>query len=161
LYIANLLALEQWYIHVRKMFFEDKEFGLLIHAGVLEKLQMAKDKRIKRLKEMAAKIEKTSEEKREGLIPAKKELCTKVHLLEGLLDVETPEKTGLKEREGFLQILIKNRERYGSDYIRVIQGLPADTKRDGTEWLNHIVRVFCKRIAQEFPALNMFKKMRF
>lgn len=161
LYISNLLALEQWYIHVRKIFFEDKEFGILIHAGVLEKLQMAKGERIKRLKDMAAKIKKTSEENIEGLIPAKKELSTKVHLLEELLDVETAENTGLKERERFLHVLIKNREEHGSDYIRVIQGLPVDTKRDGTEWLNHIVRVFCKRIAEEFPALNMFKKMRF
>ncbi len=39
LYIANLIALEQWYLHVRKMFFEHQEFGHLIFTAILENLR--------------------------------------------------------------------------------------------------------------------------
>ena len=55
-YLANLMALEQWYINVRSSFFKAQEFGELMYAGVLDKLAMAKEERIKRLKTMAAKI---------------------------------------------------------------------------------------------------------
>ena len=56
IYIANLIALEQWYLHVRRMFFEHQEFGHLIFTAILENLQIAKEERIKRLKDMAAKM---------------------------------------------------------------------------------------------------------
>jgi UDP-N-acetylglucosamine/UDP-N-acetylgalactosamine diphosphorylase len=58
-YIANLLALEQWYIYVRRSFFNGQEFGELIYAGALDKLALAKRERIKRLKAMADNMPET------------------------------------------------------------------------------------------------------
>ena len=46
---ANLVALEEWYAHVRRPFFEAQEFGPLVFAGLLEKLALAKKERVKRL----------------------------------------------------------------------------------------------------------------
>jgi len=158
LYIANLLALEQWYLHVRKMFFERKEFGILIHAGLLEKLQMAKNERIKRLKDMAAKIKQAFEEQEEGINSAKKEFCDRIDLIEAVLKNKTVENEGAKEQERFLNILTKNKEQYGGNYIEIIQNLPSFVSKDGTKWLDSVVKAFCRKIAQELPALNMFKK---
>ena len=37
-YIANLMALQEWYVHVRRRFIEQQEFGGLIFSGLLDKL---------------------------------------------------------------------------------------------------------------------------
>jgi len=62
LYLANLVALEQWYMHVRQPFFNKQEFGDLVYAGAMDKLSSAKKERIKRLQAMADKA-KTAVEK--------------------------------------------------------------------------------------------------
>ena len=56
IYLANLVALEQWYNHVRQPFFNKQEFGTLIYAGALEKLALAKKERVSRLKALAEKV---------------------------------------------------------------------------------------------------------
>ena len=61
IYIANLMALEEWYIHVRRPFFDSQEFGRLIFAGLLDKLTLAKKERIKRLQILAEKAKTSSE----------------------------------------------------------------------------------------------------
>jgi UDP-N-acetylglucosamine/UDP-N-acetylgalactosamine diphosphorylase len=60
IYIANLMALEQWYIRVRRPFFNSQEFGQLIYSGLLDKLDLAKKERVKRLQAVAEKA-KTSQ----------------------------------------------------------------------------------------------------
>ena len=53
LYIANLAALESWYMHVRESYFAAQEFGPLIYAGAGDQLSLAKKERLKRLKAVA------------------------------------------------------------------------------------------------------------
>ena len=55
LYLANLVALEQWYMHVRQPFFKRQEFGELVYAGAMDALSSAKSERMKRLQAMADK----------------------------------------------------------------------------------------------------------
>jgi len=155
LYLANLLALEEWYIHVRKLFFEKKEFGTLIYDGLLEKIQMAKNERIKRLKELAAKIRESF---KENVNPIKKEFCEKVDGIEGILKNKTTKLSGAQERDRFLNVLVQNREQYGDDYIGTIQNLPVHASQKGTQWLTSVVEAFCRDIVQNFPTLNIFKK---
>jgi predicted nuclease of restriction endonuclease-like RecB superfamily len=64
IYLANLVALEQWYIHVRQEFFSRQGFGPFMHEGALEKLSLAKQERVRRLEAMAEKMP-TSLEKHE------------------------------------------------------------------------------------------------
>jgi bifunctional UDP-N-acetylglucosamine pyrophosphorylase / glucosamine-1-phosphate N-acetyltransferase len=42
MYLANLMALGEWYIHVRRPFFNSQEFGHVIFSGLLDKLVLAK-----------------------------------------------------------------------------------------------------------------------
>jgi UDP-N-acetylglucosamine/UDP-N-acetylgalactosamine diphosphorylase len=56
IYLANLVALEEWYRSVRRPFFEGEEFGDLIYEGAGALLAGAKEERFKRLKAMAAKV---------------------------------------------------------------------------------------------------------
>jgi bifunctional UDP-N-acetylglucosamine pyrophosphorylase/glucosamine-1-phosphate N-acetyltransferase len=50
IYLANLVALEQWYREVRQPFFARQEFGGLVFDGALALLAGAKEERVKRLK---------------------------------------------------------------------------------------------------------------
>jgi len=161
LYITNLIALEQWYIHVRKGFFENQEFGSLVFEGVLEKLRMAKGERIKRLKDMASKMPVTPDKGQDTTKThgAKREFFEKVKGVEELLVKDTD---GIfdRERDRFLTAFGKHREGQRGDYIEVIQSLPRDVSRAGTQWLDSIVDRICGQVATVLPALNLFKKSR-
>jgi len=161
-YIANLIALEQWYLHVRKMFFEHQEFGHLIFAAILENLQIAKEERLKRLKDMAAKMLGSSDKEkgRTKIIKAKQEFHEKVKLLDEVFVSDAAKTAGEKKRDLFLNAFVKHREEHGGNYIEVIQSLPPDISLGGTQWLDAIVDLICGQAGKALPALNMFRKYR-
>lgn len=161
-YIANLIALEQWYLHVRRMFFENQEFGHLIFSAVLENLQIAKEERIKRLKDMAAKMSGSSrrEKRRTQIAKAKREFYERAGWLEELLTDDGGATSGEKNRDPFLRALVKHRKEHGGHYVEVIQSLPPPISRGGTRWLDGIVHAICGRAGKALPALNMFNKSR-
>jgi len=162
IYVANLIALEQWYLHVRKMFFEHQEFGHLIFTSILENLQIAREERLKRLKDMAAKMVASSDKEkgRAKIIRAKQEFYEKGKLIEDLLARDTGKTAGEGKRDGFLNALVKHREEHGGNYIEVIQSLPPDISTVGTQWLDAIVNLICGQAGKALPALNMFKTNR-
>jgi len=162
LYITNLIALEQWYLHVRKLFFDNQEFGRLIFEGVLEKLRMAKEERMKRLKEMASKMPVTPG-KGQGptkISGAKREFFEKVKGVEELLAKDAAGFADQEKMDHFLTAFGKHPEGQRGDYIEVIQNLPRDVSRAGTQWLDSIVDRICAQVAAVLPALNLFKKSR-
>ena len=53
LYLANLVALEEWYRRVRQPFFARQELGDLLYAGALDVLGGAKEERTRRLVALA------------------------------------------------------------------------------------------------------------
>ncbi len=162
IYVANLIALEQWYLQVRRIFFEHQEFGHLIFAAILENLQLAKEERIKRLKDMAAKMPVPSgkEKNRANTIRAKQEFHEKGKWLEELLVSDAGKTAGEEKRDSFLSAFVKHREEHGGNYIEVIQSLPLHASTGGTEWLDAIVNLICGQAGKALPALNMFKKYR-
>jgi UDP-N-acetylglucosamine/UDP-N-acetylgalactosamine diphosphorylase len=162
IYIANLIALEQWYLHVRKMFFEHQEFGHLIFAAILENLQIAKEERVKRLKDMAAKMVLSPDQAKGSAkkISAKREFYEKGKFLEEMFVSDAARTAGEEKRDLFLNALVKHREEHGGNYIEVIQSLPADISKRGTQWLDAIVDLICGQAGKALPALNMFKKYR-
>ena len=162
LYITNLIALEQWYIHVRKAFFENQEFGSLIFEGVLEKLQMAKEERIKRFKDMASKMPVTPGKGQDPTktTGAKREFFEKVKEVEELLIKDAMGSVDREKKDRFLTAFGKHREKQRGDYIEVIQSLPREVSRAGTQWLESIVDPICTQAATVLAALNLFKKSR-
>lgn len=162
IYIANLIALEQWYFQVRRMFFEHQEFGHLILAAILENLQIAREERIKRLKDMAAKmlVSPGEEKDRAKTTRAKQEFYEKGRWLEELLAGDAGKTAGEKQRDTFLNALVKHRGEHGGNYIEVIQSLPPHVSTGGTQWLDAIVNLICAQAGNILPSLNMFKKYR-
>lgn len=162
LYIANLIALEQWYLHIRKMFFEHQEFGLLIFTAILENLKIARAERIKRLNDMAAKVRVSPGGKKEKAeaTRAKQEFHEKGKRLEELLAGDAGKMAGEEKGNQFLNAFIKHKEAHGGNYVEVIQSLPASISTKGTQWLDYVIDHLCAQAGEILPALNMFKKNR-
>lgn len=162
IYIANLIALEQWYIHVRKMFFEPQEFGPLIFTAILENLRIAKTERMKRLNDMSAKVlvSPGKEKERAQATRARQEFHEKGKQLEELLAGDTGNTAGEEKRDLFLNAFIKHMETHGGNYIGAIQSLPLAVSTEGTQWLDAIVNLICAQAGNILPALNMFNRDR-
>ncbi|MCX8117566.1 MAG: UDP-N-acetylglucosamine pyrophosphorylase [Desulfobacterota bacterium] len=159
-YIGNLIALEQWYRHVRKLFFREQEYGTLIWEAVLDNLQRAKKERFQRLKEMANKVAEAIDltaPKGPEHQKAKQEFFEKGKDLEGLLDAEATHRAGEEERDTFLDGLLKQKREHGDHYLKVIQGLPTKISSVGTAWLDAIVLNTCLKAKRGLPALRLFK----
>jgi UDP-N-acetylglucosamine/UDP-N-acetylgalactosamine diphosphorylase len=161
LYLANLLALEEWYTQVRRSFFRKQELGEWIYQGALEKLAMAKTERLTRLKLMAAKmLESMTKDRPDSASAArKKEFHEKNTALCDLFQDPAPSSRTGEMKEAFLDRF----QAYGSSgdrvYIEAIKSLPDDTARMGTDWLQQIVADLCQQAAALLPALKLFGKV--
>jgi bifunctional UDP-N-acetylglucosamine pyrophosphorylase/glucosamine-1-phosphate N-acetyltransferase len=160
IYIANLIALEEWYIHVRRPFLESKEFGQLIFAGLLDKLALAKKERIRRLQVLAEKA-KASSEHDEGSRPEMKgrdEFFDRLPEIEGLFAADIENSRIEKYRDDFLSDSANTMEKKGANYIAFIQALPARVSKKGTLWLQRIVDNVCEKTKEIIPSLRLFSK---
>lgn len=158
-YLANLLALEQWYIHVRCSFFKGQEFGEFIYAGALDKLTLAKRERIKRLKSMAGNMPETKKksERNGQYTPGKSEFRDKIQQVCELFTEELAAMEGIEPRGRFLKAFEGYKENNDGNYIDVIQGLPYSVSQEGTRWLNRIVDGICHKAGELLPSLVLFK----
>lgn len=160
LYIANLLALEEWYIHVRGPFFDSQEFGRLIFTGVIDKLDLGKTERIKRLHAVAEKVTIPT---KEG-VPSGSDATGRNELFERFAEIEGLFTTGIKEaglekgRDVFLSAFNKARRDNVTDYISVIQGLPSEVSKMGTAWLQGLVKTLCEDAGRILPSLKLFSR---
>lgn len=136
-YIANLLALSQWYRHVRTMFVGD-EFPTELARGLQEALDLAMAERMKRLEEFIQKAcANPSGQKNQAAYIQQLAGCWP-EIREGLgyffTDAGNP-----VLRERFISILQKSLKFQKFDYISTIQTLSEKDKPAGVEWLQGIV----------------------
>jgi len=145
-YIANLLALKQWYLHVRPSFFHNHEFGLELCEGAVEKLDMALKERLKRFKAFSENMGESvkigrdilNEKKRGFTLDLEEELLNNWPRLEQCLTKGLEETTALEKRDLFLDALHSggNAE---AGYVKAIQSLDDKALSFGTEWLQAVV----------------------
>jgi bifunctional UDP-N-acetylglucosamine pyrophosphorylase/glucosamine-1-phosphate N-acetyltransferase len=160
LYLANLLALRQWYLHVRRSFPGDPEMGDALHQGALEILEAAMAERLTRFKALADKMGKSLElgerflpgETRGEILGLQREFLERWPELEARLTDRREEEAGRKERDGFLANMAPAREAQGSDYIRAIRSLDRDVSALGTLWLQRVVDAVAERALACVPS---------
>jgi UDP-N-acetylglucosamine/UDP-N-acetylgalactosamine diphosphorylase len=160
IYIANLMALEEWYIQVRRPFLESQEFGQFILSGLLDKLALAKKERIKRLQVLAenAKISAENEVERKLDVAGRNEFHERFSEIEGLFTGGIQDSVVEEYRDDFLSASDKARSERGASYIAVIQGFPTHVSEKGVVWLQKIVDTFCEKAKAIMPSLNIFNK---
>jgi bifunctional UDP-N-acetylglucosamine pyrophosphorylase/glucosamine-1-phosphate N-acetyltransferase len=131
IYLANLVALENWYRQVREPFFARQEMGPLVYAGALEMLALAKEERAKRLTAMAAKVPVSTSEGR-----AFSESVEAVRaLFEGQRDV--PDGTD------FVGAFQQASTTAAGNYLETVQRLTPELRTMGIQWLERIVAALC------------------
>jgi UDP-N-acetylglucosamine/UDP-N-acetylgalactosamine diphosphorylase len=143
LYLANLVALEEWYRSVRRLFFARQERGELVYSAALGVLAQAKEERVKRLEAMAAKVSDSE--------PAGREFRERSAEVCALFDGPAAERG--PEGEQFLAGI----QTSGSGgYIETIQGLTPDLSAKGTQWLQQIVDGLCHQADAVLGSMGLF-----
>ena len=160
LYLANLMALKQWYIHVRQPFFNNQEFGDLLYDGLIDKLSLAKAERIKRLRAMAEKMPDSLElNGHKGKIAvAKRNFYEKREEVCELFTEKDPIIKEHGERDRFLAGFYNHKKETSSSYIDVVQSLPTGISQEGVKWLNQIVDGVWERATVILPFLNLLEQ---
>jgi len=157
-YFANLMALEEWYVHVRRPFFDSQEFGRLIFSGLLDMLALAKKERINRLRALAEKakisVEKETEKNRDAA--GKVEFHERFSEIEELFGQGTQDGAVAKSRDDFLSASEKIRSENGANYLTAIRSFPPLISAKGVAWLQRIVDAVCDKAQSIVPSLDMF-----
>ncbi|MHB8108906.1 MAG: UDP-N-acetylglucosamine pyrophosphorylase [Syntrophorhabdaceae bacterium] len=136
LYIANLMALEEWYTYVRRPFLETRELGSMMFEGLLDKLKLARKERLKRLRILAEK--------------AQTGLYDKFNEIEALFASPVENKDNDEKRGDFMALSLSARA--GADYIDAVKSLDPAARDAGRIWLQGIVEAYCERAAQLVPS---------
>ena len=161
-YLANLLALRQWYLHVRQPFFQPDQQSEQLYAGAIEKLDSAISERLRQFQALSEKMERSLElgkdllrgGRREMLLGQQGELLKNWPAIEGCFTGGYEEVVDLKNRDTFLEIIHRQLKEEGKNYIKVIQGLDSRASTIGTTWLQNIVDRITDMALNNIPSLK-------
>lgn len=151
-YLANLMALEQWYVHVRRPFFAAQELGSLVYEGAVDTLALATRERVKRLTAMVAKVP-PNDAGRQALRERIDDVCA-------LFGAEPP----AAGREAFLTAFEKATAADGGStaarggYTQTIQQLPAEVAALGVTWLQQVVDTLRGQAGALLQPLRLFDR---
>lgn len=156
-YIANLLALREWYDQVRRPFFEYHEMGAALLLGSLHLLDGALRERIKRCRAFA---EKMSESAAAG--EAKVGHSTDVFRRQRELKDNWPEVEAYLLAPGKSEAISRQRDVFWDkflkqtagekNYIAAIRALDREARLAGTMWLQKIVDEVSGGVRQRLPS---------
>jgi len=160
-YIGNLMALERWYNHIRSQFISDNFPEALLNA-LKEKLSMAVDERIGRLKTLSQKMPASvkayqkfaKENASPQILKQKNELYNKWAEMEdyfsSLKNIEVEE--NLKDL--FLETIRLGIINTSKNYISVITKLKSEDKKRGSRWLQGIVDHIVDGVLKIIPSFK-------
>jgi bifunctional UDP-N-acetylglucosamine pyrophosphorylase / glucosamine-1-phosphate N-acetyltransferase len=145
-YIANLIALRRWYEVIRGQFISDA-FPAPLLEGLLNKVDLGISERLKRLKELSLKMPESArmyrstvgENASASLLAQKIQLHERWPEIEGLFVDKRCRGYGFPEKEVFLEIIQKQIQLCGKDYLKVIKSLAPESAAIGSHWLQRIV----------------------
>ncbi|MFP4474997.1 MAG: protein GlmU [Desulfatibacillaceae bacterium] len=161
MYLANLVALRQWYIHVRSRFIAG-DLEQALHDGLCDKLDMAREERVKRLQafcnrmpESARRLSGLSETAgAEKLLARKRELHARWADARAWYQTRWAETGILGDGESFLEGFENARLASPADYLATVRRLPAGTARTGRDWLSGVVDEVADGMLGFFPSLD-------
>lgn len=159
IYLGNLVALEQWYVKVRRFFFETQPSGAHLYAGALDVIGRARRERIKRLGFVAdGAVSSRDRKEAEGGQSGVRQLHERFPELDKLLSEPAVSPQTDRLGTGFLEALHKRREETNDRYLQFVQGMPPALSEQGTAWLEGIVSEHCRRASKQLPALTLFQE---
>jgi hypothetical protein len=164
IYIANLIALGQWYDQVRSQFISN-DFPELLFDALKENLSFGMDERIGRLKTLSQKMPDSviayqKVAKKNGssqVLQQKQELYEKWRELEEHFDSQAEVAVKENIKDAFLDKIRRGISDTGKDYISVIRNLKKEDKEQGTQWLQAIVDHITTGALKILPAFKNSK----
>jgi UDP-N-acetylglucosamine/UDP-N-acetylgalactosamine diphosphorylase len=145
IYIGNLIALQQWYQQVRRLFIS-KRFPEPLMSGLKKNIQLAIEERIERLKKVCLKTPPETGRQKPGLSECWPRLNE-------TLKAHQEKKGDTQLRDKFLECVTKRISMTNRDYTAVIQGLAAEDSENGVRWLQGIVDGVTSDAQRIVPAL--------
>jgi bifunctional UDP-N-acetylglucosamine pyrophosphorylase / glucosamine-1-phosphate N-acetyltransferase len=158
--LANLLALRQWYLHVRNVFPGDPEMGEALYRGALETIERVAGEWLARFRALAGKMEASRElaqrllpeETRRVIVRQQREFQDRWFEVEACFTDGREREAGLEARDAFLTRLAAVKKERGDAYLPVIQSLDPQTRSRGTAWLRGVVEVVSERALDRIPS---------
>jgi bifunctional UDP-N-acetylglucosamine pyrophosphorylase / glucosamine-1-phosphate N-acetyltransferase len=141
IYIANLLALMQWYQVIRFLFISD-EFPTELHQGLVKTLDLAIDERITRLAGLMEKLSEAASDQQHDLIGKWPEMLAFLRPCQ----TTSPASGDRRLKNLFADAVRKGIRGLGADYVSVIQSLSPEESQTGTLWLQGIVDQVTNRL---------------
>jgi bifunctional UDP-N-acetylglucosamine pyrophosphorylase / glucosamine-1-phosphate N-acetyltransferase len=127
-YLGNIAALRQWYLHVRSMFV-GPHFHKALHEGLIEMAELAYKERTHRLKEVIDKVAAS------GNHSYARRWASLEAGLRTLFEYRGDERGREKLKNNIHSLASTN----SYNYIKTIQSLSISDAQDGTAWLQGIV----------------------
>lgn len=140
IYISNLMALMNWYVNVRAQFLSE-EFSESLFYGLIEKLNMVIDERLKQFESLCLKN-------------ITQELSAKWFRIEELFDDLRHYEGNKKTKEMCLESIARGIKKSGKNYLQVIKNLEPSEAKLGTKWLQGIVDHLVSEILTIMPSLS-------
>jgi UDP-N-acetylglucosamine/UDP-N-acetylgalactosamine diphosphorylase len=161
-YCANLLALRQWYLHVRGLFAGDTQQGGALLEGAREVIDGAIAERIIRLRALAEKMDRSMElaelflpeDARRKILLRQREFRDHWGEVETNLTCQREEGVAARTRDAFLGALVAARKGAGQDYLGVIAALDNGVSSQGTGWLQAVVDDVTIRTLSTLPSFR-------
>jgi UDP-N-acetylglucosamine/UDP-N-acetylgalactosamine diphosphorylase len=139
IYIANLIALKQWYDQVRSLFISNRFPRDLLEA-LQANVDLAIGERINRLEAVCLKksCDGAEGQARKSLKPSL-EINERWPELKAHFKSQPADATAADQRDPFIDSVHQGISTFGRDYIRVIQALDPAASATGTRWLQGII----------------------
>ena len=160
-FLANLLALKEWYSQIRHRFLEMREFGEPLCQAGLELIRAAIEERLKRFHDLSEKMRySVSIQEREAQVPEtallqKREFIEKWPEIEVCFRDGSEEQIGLEDRDSFIREIWEKMEFVEGDYLNTIRKLNPEIKAHGTAWLQAIVDHVIRRVQNVVPSFDI------
>ena len=145
IYIGNIFALREWYLHVRIRTMTGDPFREACWAGALEQIGLVLDERLRCMRELAGKMPASLELARKesgGSLP-ETPFAQQRALLERWPEMEVrllegpSEATGAEHRRAFLEHW--ERTGHGTSHLEAVKGLEREARCAARAWLQAIV----------------------
>lgn len=161
IYVANLIALMQWYRHVRSSFISNG-FPQTLFKGLVETLTLAIGERMSRIDQLISLLPKSLKMLIQGTgdnfasanIRHHQALVDKQNLIMDTLDRCRQSAEGDEAiRDQFLRLLAPLAEK--TNYIQTIRMLDSDVKGVGSQWLTSVVDEVFRQLIGHVPSFEM------
>ena len=151
IYIGNLLALEQWYRHVRSIFV-GHVFSPELLDGLFRVLDLAIAERIKQLKILSEKIGASAP--RDGIQSQFVRHWTRI---EDRIVGQRKKQISGSVFEDFMKCLHAKKQEWGASYTDVIKQLTPGEAGSGSAWLDECVLGLLTEIERELSELKVLQ----